>query len=113
MVYQIPLLHPLSTSMTLSQHSTPPPIQTNMEINVFSYLKSIQRVDPAQQPPSHEEAIQVKVLGVQTLAILQAVAKVVELGLSQRRGRTQDHLMPGRRQVGLKANINPHSTQAE
>lgn len=48
-----------------------------------------------------------------TLAVLQAVAEVMELRLGQSRGRAQDHLMPGGRQVGLQSHVNPYSTQAE
>lgn len=70
-------------------------------------------MDPAQQPACREEPIQVHILGVWTLAVLQAVAEVMELCLGQSRGRAQDHLVPGGRQVGLQPHVNPHSTQAE
>lgn len=77
-----------------------------------TYLQSVQGVDPAEQPPRGEEPVQVHVLGVGALAV-QAVAEVMELRLGQSRSRAQDHVLPGRRQVGIQAHVDPHSTQAE
>lgn len=77
-----------------------------------TYLQSVQGVEPAEQPPRGEEPVQVHVLGVGALAV-QAVAEVMELRLGQSRSRAQDHLLPGRRQVGIQAHVDPHATQAE
>lgn len=70
-------------------------------------------MDPAQQPSCCEELVQVDTLWVQTVAVLEAIAEVVELRLGQCRTRTQNHLLQGRRQVGLQSHVNPHSAQAE
>lgn len=76
-------------------------------------LQSVQRAHPTQQPSCSEEPIQVHTLGVQAVTLLQPVAKVVELRLSQCRGWAKDHLMPRGRQVGLQSHINPDSTKAQ
>lgn len=86
---------------------------TEMKMSRFSYLKSVQRVDQAQQSTCCEETIQVHIFRVQLGAILQAITEVVKLGLGQRWGRTQDPLVPGGREVGLQSHINHHATQTE
>lgn len=96
----------------MKDHHVPQKGKQDKDRSAFPYLQSVQGVDPAKEPPCGEEPIQVKVLGVHTLAV-QAVAEVVELGLGQSRGWTQYHLLPGRRQVGIQTHVDPHSTQAE
>lgn len=68
-------------------------------------------MDPAQQPSRGKEVVQVHALGVQFLAVPQAVAAVVELRLGQHGGRTQDHLVQRGRQIGIHSHVDPQAEQ--